>query len=118
MKLKSLITAAAAVAVTATIASVALAGTDTTFASAQTMMTNWLTGSLGKTLALAFFGVGMFMGIARQNLMAMAVGMGCAFAVTLGPSILTAIVTGSAAPIEMAATVDATPEALPAVLMN
>ena len=75
-------------------------------------------------VALAFSGllvlaqVGMFMGIARQNLMAMAVAMGCAFAVILGPGILAGIVTGSAAPIELAGTIDATPEALPAVLVN
>lgn len=116
MKVKSLMTAAAALLVTGTVVYAGTASTE--FDTAATMMTNWLEGSLGLSLALAFFAVGMFMGIARQNLMAMAVAMGCAFAVILGPGILAGIVTGSAAPIELAGTIDATPEALPAVLVN
>ena len=116
MKVKSLMTAAAALLVTGTVVYAGTASTE--FDTAATMMTNWLEGSLGLSLALAFFAVGMFMGIARQNLMAMAVAMGCAFAVILGPGILAGIVTGSAAPIELAGTIDATPEALPAVQVN
>jgi len=98
----------------------AFAGTAATeFDAAVTLMTNWLEGSLGLVLSLAFFGIGLFMGLMRQSLMAAAVAIGCAFAVQLGPTILGSIVTGSAASPEMAAAViDATAEELPAVLVN
>lgn len=102
------------------VAGMALAGTASTeFDAAVTLMTNWLEGSLGLALSLAFFAVGLFMGLMRQSIMAAAVAVGCAFAVQLGPNILSGIVAGSAAPVEMAAVLDtATPEALPAVLAD
>lgn len=101
-------------------ASAAVAGTNgTEFAAAVTLMQDWLEGSLGIALSLAFFGIGLFMGLMRQSLMSAAVAIGCAFAVQLGPTIITSIVTGSAASPEMAAVViDAAPQELPAVLVN
>lgn len=43
----------------------AFAGTDTSFASLHTQFTNWITGTAGKTIALASIGVGGIMSIGR-----------------------------------------------------
>lgn len=89
------------------------------FDAAVTMMTDWLEGSLGLALALAFFATGLFMGIVRQSLMASAAAVACAFAVILGPGILTGVVTGSGATPDMAAELGgAAPQALPAALIE
>lgn len=86
----------------------------TEFNAAVTTLTDWLTGGLGKAVALAFLAVGLFMGIARQSLMSAAVSVGCAFAVIIGPGILDSVVSGSAAPAELAVALqDVQPEALP-----
>lgn len=103
----------------AALAGVAYAGAASTeFDAAVDMMTDWLEGSLGLALALAFFATGLFMGIVRQSLMASAVAVACAFAVILGPGILAGVVTGSGATPDMAAELEgAAPQALPAALI-
>jgi hypothetical protein len=69
---------------------------------------------LGLAIALAFLAVGLFMGLARQSIVGALVSVAAAFAVILGPGILAGIVTGSAAPVEMAVQLEgAAPEALP-----
>lgn len=63
-------------------------GSDTTFESIQTMLQNWVEGSLGKVVALGAFGVGLVTAIVKQSLMFVAVGVGLAVAAYYGPSIL------------------------------
>lgn len=84
---------AAALAVTALAVTAAHAGTDTTFDDINTMMSDWSTGSLGKTLALATFVVGIGMGVVRQSVMAAAVGVGSALVMNYGPAVIDATFT-------------------------
>ena len=60
----------------ATFASVAVAGSDTTFSSVYTTLSGWLEGSLGKVLAVAMIGVGLGIGIAKQSVMAVVLFFG------------------------------------------
>ncbi len=66
----------------------ASAGTDTTFDSWVTQMTDWLEGSLGKGVSIAFVIVGIVIGIMRQSLMAFAVGVGAALGMNYTPDII------------------------------
>ena len=69
------------------------AGANADFNAAVTTLTNWLEGSLGQLIAIGAFGIGIVMGMARQSLMAAAVGIGIALAVFNGPGIITNIIT-------------------------
>lgn len=64
------------------------AGTDTTFDDISMMISDWSKGSLGKTLALATFVVGIGMGVIRQSVMAAAVGVGSALVLNYGPTVI------------------------------
>lgn len=66
----------------------AFAGSDTTFDDINTKLTDWSTGSLGKTLSLAAFVVGIGAGIMRQSLMAAVVGVGSALIMNYGPDVI------------------------------
>lgn len=61
------------------------------FASLWDMLEAWTTGSLGKSVALAFLLTGLFAGIARGNLFAAVCCIGCALALVLAPDLITAI---------------------------
>lgn len=67
----------------------AYAGTDATFDSWVTQMTDWLQGSLGKGIAIGFILVGIVMGMIQQSLMAFAIGVGAALGLNYTPTILT-----------------------------
>lgn len=54
----------------------AFAGTDTTFDTVYTQFTGWTQGSLGRLITLAMIVVGLIGGIARQSLIAFAIGVG------------------------------------------
>lgn len=58
----------------------------------QTLL-DWTQGTLGKVLALGTFLVGMGIGIVRQSLMPIALGIGAGMAVYYTPNIVDAIVT-------------------------
>ncbi|MBU2959153.1 TraA family conjugative transfer protein [Paracoccus sp. 1_MG-2023] len=62
--------------------------TGTEFQAAYTMLTEWINGYFGRALAIAFLLVGLFMGIARQNLMACGVSIAVAFGLIITPTIL------------------------------
>lgn len=66
----------------------AYAGTDATFDGWVTQMTDWMEGSLGKGVAIAFVLVGIVMGVVRQSLMAFAVGVGAALGLNYAPTII------------------------------
>jgi conjugal transfer pilus assembly protein TraA len=88
--------AAAIVAVFTMSIAAAHAGTDgAEFQSAYEMLTGWITGYFGRALAMAFLLVGLFMGIARQNLMACGVSIAVAFGLIITPTILDAILTAT-----------------------
>lgn len=65
------------------------AGTDNTFGSWVTQMTDWVEGSLGKGISIAFVIVGIVMGVVRQSLMAFAIGVGAALGLNYAPDIIT-----------------------------
>lgn len=77
--------ALAALAMTA----VAKAGTTgAEFQDAYELLTGWVNGFLGRALAIAFLLVGLFMGIARQNLLACGVSIAAAFGLLITPTVL------------------------------
>lgn len=61
------------------------------FDSLVNLITGWLEGTLGKTIALASLAVGLGMGIIQQSIMAVVVGIGTAVAVSFGPGVLTSL---------------------------
>jgi conjugal transfer pilus assembly protein TraA len=68
-------------------------GGSTEFDSIVTVLTNWSTGSLGKTIALGMFIVGLAAGIVDQSVIAVVVGVAGALALSYGPTVLTGIFT-------------------------
>lgn len=72
------------------------AGTDTTFNSIVTMITNWTQGSLGKVLALSMFLIGVGMSVMRQSIAPVGVALAAALALFYGPTIISGVLTGTA----------------------
>ena len=64
-------------------------GTD--FADIVTTLTDWSTGTLGKTIALGMFIVGLAAGIVDQSIIAVVVGVSGALALSYGPAVLATI---------------------------
>lgn len=85
--------------------------TGTEFQDAYEMLTEWINGYFGRALAIAFLLVGLFMGIARQNLMACGVSIAVAFGLIITPTILdnvlSATVSETTVEIEAPAAVEA-----------
>lgn len=74
--------------------SVATAGTGgTEFDAMFTMIKDWAEGSLGKLLAVAAFLIGMGMGIVKQSIIAICLGIGFALALAYTPAIIEAVFT-------------------------
>jgi len=72
----------------------AFAGTGgTEFQEIYTTLTDWTTGYLGKALAAGLFLTGMGIGIVRQSLAAIAMGIAGGMAVNYTPTILDSVVT-------------------------
>ena len=71
------------------------AGTDTTFDSVVTLVTDWAQGSLGKLLSIAAFIVGMGIGLIRQSVMAVVIGIAFALVMFYGPTIIGNIITAA-----------------------
>lgn len=85
---------AAIAGTTAILASAASAGTSgAEFQDAYNLLVGWIEGFFGRALAVAFLLVGLFMGIARQNLMACGVSIAVAFGLVITPTILDNILT-------------------------
>ncbi|PEH40506.1 hypothetical protein CRM94_17080 [Burkholderia gladioli] len=73
----------------------AFAGTDTTFNAIVTMVSGWLTGSLGQVLALSGFGIALGAGLLRGSVMGVVSGLGLALSATYGPTVLTGLFTAT-----------------------
>ena len=86
MKSKQIVLASAAVLATG--AAFALTSSDSDFADIVNMLTKWSEGTLGKTLALAMFIVGIAAGITQQSVMAAVVGVAGAMVMSYGPTIV------------------------------
>ncbi|GAA4649322.1 hypothetical protein GCM10023116_15960 [Kistimonas scapharcae] len=61
---------------------------DKTFETTLTTLTDWIEGTLGKIIALAFVIIGSVMGAARQSLMAFAVGIAAALGLYNAPGLI------------------------------
>lgn len=74
-------------------AGLAFAGTNgTEFQEVYDMIVNWTQGTLGKTIAVGTFLVGMGIGVARQSLMPIVLGIGSGLALYYTPNIVDNIV--------------------------
>ena len=61
----------------------------------QSTLSQWVTGSLGKSLALGFLLIGLASGLLRGNLSAAVVALGAALALVVGPEIIESVFTTS-----------------------
>lgn len=71
----------------------AVAGTDTTFDTIYTTVKAWAEGSLGKLMAVSAFIIGMGIGLVRQSVIAIVLGLAFALIMFYGPGIMESIVT-------------------------
>jgi len=65
----------------------------TEFDAMYTMVVGWTEGTLGKLLAVSAFLIGMGMGIVRQSILAIVLGLGFALALAYAPGIIDAVFT-------------------------
>ena len=68
------------------------------FTAVYDTITEWVEGTLGRIIAVALVIVGLFVGIARQSLMAFGVGVGSALGVANAPTIIDNVVTTTLPP--------------------
>ena len=86
----------ATVAAMLVLPAVVMAGTGgTEFDGVWTIVTDWIQGSLGRTIAGLLVLVGVIAGIARQSLMALAVGIGGGVGLFYAPSVIDATMTAA-----------------------
>lgn len=85
-----------ALACAVTLPAAVVAGTGgTEFDGVWTLLTDWSQGALGRIIAGSMVLIGIIAGIARQSLMAFAVGIGGGVGLFYAPSIIDATVTGT-----------------------
>lgn len=101
---KLMMAAAAAAAVTAVVApELALAGTGgAEFEDLWTQLSGWMQGTLGKVIAGAMILVGIIGGVARQSLMAFAVGIGGGIGLYNASTIIDGVVSSTLAHVPAA----------------
>jgi len=74
----------------------ALAGTGgTEFQSTYDMLISWMTGLLGRIIAIAFIIVGLIAGVARQSIMSFAIGIAAGLGIFMAPDIIDAVVSAT-----------------------
>jgi conjugal transfer pilus assembly protein TraA len=71
----------------------AFAGTDATFSSIVTVLTDWMEGTLGTLMAIAALAIGLGIGIARATAVPAVVGLAVALFATYGPGVVAGIAT-------------------------
>lgn len=92
----SMLAVMALVAVSVVAPESALAGTGgTEFDTVWTTLTDWMEGTLGKIAAGAMILVGIIAGVARQSLMAFAVGIGGGVGLYNAPTIIDNVMTAT-----------------------
>lgn len=70
------------------------------FGQIYTTVQGWLQGTLGKVIALSALGVGLGMGVVRQSIMAVVLGVAMGLATYYGPQILDNVVVATTTPVE------------------
>lgn len=102
--------AVGALLVAALIPATSWAGTGgSEFAAVYTMVTGWISGTLGKLFAIGFFIVGIAVGVTRQSLMAVVTGVSCALVVGFAPTVIDGVITAELTPELIAAAEAAAP---------
>lgn len=82
------------VALLALVAGAASAGTGgTEFDTMYDMVVDWTEGTLGKLLAVTAFLIGMGMGVIRQSILAVVLGIAFALTLAYAPAIIDAVFT-------------------------
>ena len=86
----------AAVACAVALPAAVVAGTGgTEFDAVWTLITDWSQGALGRIISGSMVLIGIISGVARQSLMAFAVGIGGGVGLFYAPTIIDATVTGT-----------------------
>lgn len=94
MRLNNLAKAALPTTALLALSASAVAGTGgTEFDAMFAMIKGWTEGTLGKLLAVSAFLIGMGMGIVKQSIMAIVLGIGFALALAYAPGIIEAVFT-------------------------
>ena len=88
---KKLASIAGVAAFIAASAAFATTSSDTDFNQVVGLLTGWAQGSLGRTLALGMFVVGIAAGIMRQSVMAAVAGVAGALVLNYGPGVIDTI---------------------------
>ncbi|EIC22795.1 TraA family conjugative transfer protein [Thiorhodovibrio frisius] len=74
----------------------ALAGAGgTEFQATYDMLIGWMTGLLGRIIAVAFIIVGLIAGVARQSIMSFAIGIAAGLGLFMAPDIVDAVVSAT-----------------------
>ncbi len=76
---------------------VAYAGTggNAEFGPVYTMVQGWFQGTLGKIVALTSMGVGLTLGVVKQNIMGFVTGIGTGLGVYYGPTVIDNLVVAA-----------------------
>ena len=75
---------------------VAVAGTGgTEFQATYDMLISWMTGLLGRIIAIAFIIVGLIAGVARQSILSFAIGIAAGLGLFMAPDIIDAVVSAT-----------------------
>lgn len=74
----------------------ALAGSGgTEFQATYDMLIGWMTGLLGRIIAVAFIIVGLIAGVARQSILSFAIGIAAGLGLFMAPDIVDAVVSAT-----------------------
>jgi conjugal transfer pilus assembly protein TraA len=85
-----------AVALLTLLPGAALAGAGgTEFQATYDMLIGWMTGLLGRIIAIAFIIVGLIAGVARQSIMSFAIGIAAGLGLFMAPDIIDAVVSAT-----------------------
>ena len=69
--------------------------TGTEFQVVYTLLTGWMTGLLGKVIAIAFILVGLVAGVMRQSIMGFVVGVSAGVGMLVAPNIINTLFTAT-----------------------
>jgi conjugal transfer pilus assembly protein TraA len=65
------------------------------FDAVYTTIQGWFQGTLGKIIAVTALGVGLSIGIIRQSIMAVVIGVAMALALYYGPTVIDGLITAT-----------------------
>jgi conjugal transfer pilus assembly protein TraA len=101
----------AALALMGLVATAAMAGNggNAAFGALATQLIEWSQGSLGIIIAVAALLVGLSIGVVKQSMMAVVLGLGIAIALYYGPTVITGLLASTGSVHSAIATVTSVP---------